>query len=60
MLFIFIGSFEVNINETLVHSKLSTLAFPDYQEVVNSVQDAKEGKEIKKVKEQPITDCIIQ
>ncbi|XP_058828280.1 migration and invasion enhancer 1 [Topomyia yanbarensis] len=54
------GSFEVQINETLVHSKLSSLAFPDYAEVVSNVVAAKDGLPVKKVKEQPITDCVVQ
>ncbi|XP_058443497.1 migration and invasion enhancer 1 isoform X2 [Malaya genurostris] len=54
------GSFEVQINETLVHSKLSSLAFPDYGEVVSNVMAAKDGQPVKTVKEQPITDCVVQ
>jgi selenoprotein W-related protein len=56
----FPGSFEVQINDTLVHSKLRTLAFPDFQEVALNCQNALEGREVKKVKEQPIKDCVIQ
>lgn len=54
------GSFEVQINNELVHSKLAGLAFPDYGDVVKNVKLAAEGKPVSKVKEQPITDCIIQ
>lgn len=54
------GSFEVKINNELVHSKLAGLAFPDYGDVVKNVKLATEGKPVSKVKEQPITDCIIQ
>jgi selenoprotein W-related protein len=54
------GSFEVAINESLVHSKLSTIAFPDYQEVVRNVQNAANGLPVETVKEQPITDCVVQ
>lgn len=57
---IILGSFEVQINDTLVHSKLASLAFPDQIEVVQNVKNALEGREVKKVKELPITDCIIQ
>jgi selenoprotein W-related protein len=54
------GSFEVHIDETLVHSKLATVAFPNYQQVAENVKNASEGKPVEKVKEQPITDCVIQ
>jgi selenoprotein W-related protein len=54
------GSFEVVIDEKLVHSKLSTIAFPDYQEVVKNVQNAANGLPVETVKEQPITDCVVQ
>lgn len=54
------GSFEVQINDTLVHSKLSSLAFPNYDDVIANVQKAAQGQPVNKVKEQPITDCVIQ
>lgn len=53
------GSFEVQINGQLVHSKLSTMAFPMYNEIAINSQRALEGKEIQKVSEQPITSCLI-
>lgn len=53
------GSFEVKINETLVHSKLQTLAFPVYEDVVENVKNCKEGKEMKVVEQQKITDCCL-
>lgn len=55
-----IGAFEVQVNETLVHSKLSNLAFPDYNDVARNVRLAAEGKPVERAKEQPITDCTIQ
>ncbi|XP_053682892.1 migration and invasion enhancer 1 [Sabethes cyaneus] len=54
------GSFEVQINDTLVHSKLASLAFPEYAEVVQQVRAAKVGQPLQRVKEQPITDCVVQ
>lgn len=54
------GSFEVQINDVLVHSKLGSLAFPDYSDVVRNVQIAAQGQQVAKVKEQPIKDCVIQ
>ncbi|XP_062539750.1 migration and invasion enhancer 1-like [Armigeres subalbatus] len=54
------GSFEVQINDTLVHSKINSLAFPDYEAVVSNAIAAQEGRSLTKVKEQPITDCVLQ
>ena len=53
------GSFEVKINDTLVHSKLQTLAFPDHQSVLDNVQRAEQGQPLVKAKEQPIENCMI-
>lgn len=50
----------MQVNDTLVHSKLSNLAFPDYNDVALNVRLAADGKPVQKVKEQPITDCTIQ
>lgn len=63
MYFLFIsilGSFEVAVNNTLIHSKLASLAFPSTDDVVENVKCASEGKPLKKVKEKPITDCVVQ
>lgn len=59
-IFIHSGSFEVQINDQLVHSKLNSLSFPDYGDVLKNVKLAAEGEPVSKVKEQPITDCVIQ
>lgn len=56
----FQGSFEVRINDVLVHSKLANMAFPVNEDVANNVMKAKDGEPLTKVKEQPITDCVIQ
>lgn len=53
------GSFEVKIDDTLVHSKLQTLAFPDHQSVLDNVQRAEQGQPLIKAKEQPIENCAI-
>lgn len=53
------GSFEVTINDTLVHSKLQTIAFPVYEDVAENVKNCMEGKEMKAVSQQKITDCCI-
>uniref|UniRef100_A0A182Y7I8 Migration and invasion enhancer 1 n=2 Tax=Anopheles stephensi TaxID=30069 RepID=A0A182Y7I8_ANOST len=54
------GSFEVQINDTLVHSKLGSLAFPQYEDVVQNVRNARDGLPVNRVAEQPITDCVVQ
>ncbi|XP_050076491.1 migration and invasion enhancer 1 [Anopheles maculipalpis] len=54
------GSFEVQINGSLVHSKLGSLAFPRYEDVVQNVRNARDGLPLNKVSEQPITDCVVQ
>jgi len=38
-------SFEVKVNDFEVHSKLKTMAFPKFDEVVSIVQDVQEGQE---------------
>ncbi|KAL9882475.1 migration and invasion enhancer 1 isoform 1-T1 [Glossina fuscipes fuscipes] len=53
------GSFEVKIDDTLVHSKLQTLAFPQHQSVLENVERAEKGLPLLKIKEQPIENCTI-
>lgn len=53
------GSFEVTVNGTLVYSKLSTMAFPDFKNVADIVSDAADGKEVIPVSKQQPIDCII-
>jgi selenoprotein W-related protein len=55
----FPGSFEVTVNGTLVYSKLSTMAFPDFKNVTDIVSDAADGKEVMHVSKQQPIDCII-
>lgn len=54
------GAFEVQINNTLVHSKLASMAFPRYEDVAENVKKVNEGHIPKKCQEQPITDCVLQ
>lgn len=56
----FRGSFEVRINDVLVHSKLANMAFPVNEDVAENAIRARNGEPLTKVKEQPITDCVIQ
>lgn len=53
------GSFEVKIDDTLVHSKLKSFAFPDHDSVLENVRRAEKGLPIEKVKEQPIDNCML-
>lgn len=49
----------MKINDILVHSKLKTMAFADHDDLALSIKNFMEGKEVKTVKEQKITDCCI-
>ncbi|KAH8344897.1 hypothetical protein KR067_010523, partial [Drosophila pandora] len=53
------GSFEVAIDGQLVHSKLSSLAFPQHTSVLDQVQRAQRGESVNTVREEPIKDCIL-
>ena len=53
-------SFEVKVNDTVIHSKLSTKAFPDFGEVVTIVQEtATKGTEPSKVTKTQSSYCNI-
>ncbi|EEZ98745.1 migration and invasion enhancer 1 [Tribolium castaneum] len=53
------ATFEVKVNGTLVHSKLTTLAYPDYDDLSAIIDEVAQGKEPRSCKQQPITSCII-
>ncbi|EDV95148.1 migration and invasion enhancer 1 [Drosophila grimshawi] len=53
------GSFEVTIDDQLVHSKLASLAFPQHQSVLDQVQRAEAGQALETVQAAPIKDCSI-
>jgi len=53
------GAFEVKINDKLVHSKLQTIAFPVFSDVSENVKNCQDGKELKIVAQQKITDCCL-
>ena len=36
-------SFEVKVNDTVIHSKLKTMAFPDFKEVIEICQEVSKG-----------------
>lgn len=50
----------MQINDTLVHSKLKTVSFPDYGDIARNVELAANGQQPEKAKEQPIMYCVIQ
>lgn len=54
-----LASFEVRVNDELVHSKLQTMAFPDFDEVTELVRDVSKGKSINKIKKHQAVDCVI-
>ena len=52
--------FEVKVNDTVIHSKLNTMAFPDFDEVVAIVQEtATKGTEPSKVTKTQSNFCNI-
>lgn len=54
------GSFEVEIEKQVVYSKLKTMAFPDFNEVADIVEEVALGGEIRNVKkQQPINCCVM-
>ncbi|KAG5870900.1 hypothetical protein JTB14_025415 [Gonioctena quinquepunctata] len=54
------GSFEVTVNDTLVHSKLSTISYPDYDDLSKIIKEVREGKPVRTpCKQQPITSCAV-
>uniref|UniRef100_A0A1B6CDG1 Uncharacterized protein n=1 Tax=Clastoptera arizonana TaxID=38151 RepID=A0A1B6CDG1_9HEMI len=54
------ASFEVEIDKTLVYSKLKTMAFPDFEEIADIVEDVANGHCVRKaLKQQPINCSIM-
>jgi len=43
------SSFEVTVNDTVIHTKLATMSFPDVEETVSIVKKVEEGQEPEKV-----------
>jgi len=58
-IYYFLASFEVQVNNELVYSKLQTLAFPDFAAIAGMIKDVSAGKPVKKVDQQQAVDCII-
>ena len=52
-------SFEVKVNDTEIHSKLKTMAFPDFEEVVQIIQETTKGSPPTPVQKVEKSNCII-
>lgn len=55
----FLASFEVQVNDELVYSKLQTLAFPDFVAIADMIKDVSTGKPVKKIDQQQAADCVL-
>ncbi|XP_075971648.1 migration and invasion enhancer 1 [Anticarsia gemmatalis] len=53
------GSFEVQVNDKLVYSKLQTMALPDFDEVAQVVNNVSQGEEPTLIKGQQPINCAI-
>lgn len=54
-----LASFEVQVNDELVYSKLQTLAFPDFVAIADMIKDVSTGKPVKKIDQQQAADCVV-
>ncbi|EFX86795.1 hypothetical protein DAPPUDRAFT_307826 [Daphnia pulex] len=52
-------SFEVTVDDQLIHSKLSTNSFPDFEEVASIVQSVAEGSKPQQVTKTQSAGCNI-
>lgn len=59
MTIFFSGAFEVVVNDKLIYSKLQTMALPNYEEVVEVVNDVSKGAEPRVIKGQQPINCAI-
>ncbi|XP_047022573.1 migration and invasion enhancer 1 [Helicoverpa zea] len=53
------GSFEVQVNDKLIYSKLQTMALPDFDEVAEVVNNVSLGEEPRLIKGQQPINCVI-
>lgn len=53
------ASFEVQVNDELVYSKLQTLAFPDFTAVAVMIKDVSAGEPVRKIDQQQPIDCVL-
>ena len=52
-------AFEIKVNDTVIHSKLSVGSFPDYDEVADIVDATSKGSEPTKVTKMQSSSCVI-
>ncbi|XP_032687907.1 migration and invasion enhancer 1 [Odontomachus brunneus] len=52
------ASFEIQVNDKLVYSKLETLAFPDTVATVNMIKDVSAGKPVRKI-DKHHSECVL-
>jgi selenoprotein W-related protein len=52
-------SFEVTVNDTVIHSKLATMKFPDFEEVVEIVTKVEGGGQPDQVTKVQESSCTI-
>lgn len=53
------ASFEVTIDDTVIHSKLQTMAFPDFEEVADITSDVNAGGPVRQVSKTHSDGCTI-
>ncbi|XP_053603636.1 migration and invasion enhancer 1 [Plodia interpunctella] len=53
------GAFEVVVNDTLIYSKIQTMALPDYEEVAQVVNEVSNGSKPREIKGQQPVNCAI-
>lgn len=53
------ASFEVCIDDIPVHSKLQTMAFPDFNEVADIVSEVESGNPVRQVSQTHYDGCIV-
>jgi len=51
-------SFEVSVDGTVIHSKIHTMSFPDFEEVADIVSGVESGNDVRKVAKTDV-DCTI-
>jgi len=52
-------SFEIKVNDNVIHSKLSVGSFPDFDEVTHIVHETANGREPTKVTKMESNSCAI-
>lgn len=53
------ASFEIQMNDQLVYSKLQTMAFPDYEAVTDLAKEISQGQPIRPIKKEQPIDCAV-